>query len=392
MGGLQSRISHGASLEERYKACMVLSGAGDALGYKDSDWEFNFSGPAIHRELKELGGLSKIELNKEEWPCSDDTVMHIALAEALVQGQRGEELHTLMATKFIACTTHMMGRRPGRTCMNSFYCLNQNKDKGYRIPFNAKGGGCGAAMRSMCIGLLFPRPEEIQDLIEVSIESGRMTHNNPSGYLGALASALFTSYGIQQKSLVEWGKGLMDTLPLALKYIEESGFDVEDNKAHWDYFTDQWTKYLELRQISDGKSKPVFPWKYGVKERDEFYKSISFDGHGGASGHDAPMIAYDAILSHDGTWTDLCHHGMLHGGDNDSTGVITGALFGALNGFSSVPEGNYKNLEFRERLEDLATLLFQLNKQKETNAELEETSSPLCGARLSSGRDEKIQS
>lgn len=34
-----------------------------------------------------------------------------------------------------------------------------------------------------------------------------------------------------------------------------------------------------------------FPKKYGVKERDEFYKSVSFSGWGGASGHDAPMIA-----------------------------------------------------------------------------------------------------
>ncbi|WAR20839.1 ADPRH-like protein [Mya arenaria] len=376
MGGAHSRPSNAAvPLEERYMACMVLSGAGDALGYKKGKWEFNFSGPEIHRELKELGGLGNIQVNKDDFPVSDDTVMQLALAEALVQGKRGEDLYKEISTKFQECSMDMGGRAAGQTCMDAVYRMKQDRYISYRIPFNAKGGGCGAAMRSMCIGLLFPRPEEIQDLIEVSIESGRMTHNNPTGYLGALASALFTSYGIQQKPLVEWGKGLMDTLPLAMRYIEETGFDVENNKKHWDYFTDQWTKYLKLRQISDGKSKPVFPWKYGVKERDEFYKSISFADHGGNSGHDAPMIAYDAILSHNGTWTDLCHHGMFHGGDNDSTGVITGALFGALNGFSSVPEGNYKNLEYRDRLENIATLLFEMNHKDEAKTKLEEPKS-----------------
>lgn len=33
---------------ERYTACMVLAGVGDAMGYRNGRWEFNFSG--AHRQ------------------------------------------------------------------------------------------------------------------------------------------------------------------------------------------------------------------------------------------------------------------------------------------------------------------------------------------------------
>jgi len=34
--------------------------------------------------------------------------------------------------------------------------------------------------------------------------------------------------------------------------------------------------------------------------------------------------------------------GVLHGGDNDSTGAIAGACFGALYGFTGVPKCHYE--------------------------------------------------
>jgi ADP-ribosylarginine hydrolase len=40
-------------------------------------------------------------------------------------------------------------------------------------------------------------------------------------------------------------------------------------------------------------------------------------------------------------WEELCLRGVLHGGDNDSTGTIAGAWYGALYGFKEVYPINY---------------------------------------------------
>ncbi|CAB1328574.1 unnamed protein product [Coregonus sp. 'balchen'] len=335
-------------LEERYKASMVLSGAGDALGYNHGNWEFEKDGAFIHEEVQKRGGLEK--LDAIDFPVSDDTVMHLATAEALVKLGFGEGaslpvLYQAMVEKYIVSMTDMVGRGAGITCINSVTMHRQRTDQGIKIPFNKWGGGCGAAMRAMCIGLRFPDPEQEHLLIAVSVESGRLTHHHPTGYLGALAAALFTAYAVRGTLPVEaWGHRLMDVL----------------DKAKEDYFGIQWRAYLEKRGILDGKSKLQFPECYGVKEREHFYRAVSFKGVGGASGHDAPMIAYDALLRAGDSWVELANHGFFHGGDSDSTAVIAAAWWGALFGFRGVPEINYRSLEYRDRLSKLGQQLYEL--------------------------------
>ncbi|XP_069783648.1 ADP-ribosylhydrolase ARH1-like [Narcine bancroftii] len=367
-GGLVSWASRGAmgmavaTPLQRYVAAMVLSGVGDALGYNGGAWEFCGSGERIHAELEAKGGLDR--LNVKDWRVSDDTVMHLATAEALAAATGPQDapdgLMRRLAEAYRASADDMEGRAPGNTCLVGISLLRPAEPGGWKIPFNPKGGGCGAAMRAMCIGLRYPHLHQLETLIAVAVESGRMTHHHPTGYLGALTAALFTAYAVNGRPPVSWGKGLMEVLEKARSYVQTTEHYVAENMDAWPYFKDQWSKYLQLRGIEDGVSAPVFPKQYGVAERDEFYTSVSFNGWGGASGHDAPMIAYDAILGAGDSWKKLCHRGVFHGGDNDSTGAIAAAWWGAMYGFHEVPASNYKNVEYKKRLESVAKRLLKL--------------------------------
>lgn len=62
---------------------MLLSAAGDALGYKNGEWEFCYQGRLIHDQLQALGGLKNIKIDVKHWRISDDTVLHLATAEGL---------------------------------------------------------------------------------------------------------------------------------------------------------------------------------------------------------------------------------------------------------------------------------------------------------------------
>ncbi|XP_018096126.1 protein ADP-ribosylarginine hydrolase-like protein 1 [Xenopus laevis] len=123
-----------------------------------------------------------------------------------------------------------------------------------------------------------------------------------SGYLGSLASALFTALSVQGAPLELWGCRLLEAIPLALKH--GNPISLSSSLSY---------RYLLERGLSQGSGPAAFPSAYGAAERDVEYNKWSLDGWAGRSGHDAPMIAYDALLGAGDSWEELCSRSMFHG-------------------------------------------------------------------------------
>ncbi|KFP80101.1 [Protein ADP-ribosylarginine] hydrolase-like 1, partial [Acanthisitta chloris] len=186
-----------------------------------------------------------------------------------------------------------------------------------------------------------------------------------TGFLGSLCTALFVAYAIQGKPLVQWGREMMKVVPMAEEYCKKTIRHMAEYQEHWFYFEAKWQFYLEEREINEeNQNQPVFPDNYDAEEREKTYRRWSSEGRGGRRGHDAPMIAYDALLGCGGDWTELCNRSMFHGGESAATGSIAGCLYGLVYGLSKVPKGLYQELEQRERLEYLGENLYRLSMEE----------------------------
>lgn len=90
----------------------------------------------------------------------------------------------------------------------------------------------------------YPRPDQLLSLVAVAVETGRMTHPHPTGFLGAVASALFTAYAVQRRPITTWGLGLInEACPIAKNFVQRRGFAVEETERDWAYFCDKWQWY-----------------------------------------------------------------------------------------------------------------------------------------------------
>ncbi|KAK3511016.1 hypothetical protein QTP70_029032, partial [Hemibagrus guttatus] len=380
-------------LMEKFQAAMLLGAVGDSLGYRKGRWESCMSGSQIQKELSELGGLAALKLDPENWPLSDggsdahdhsggpyfsdgrplDQYHHSKSPVFILTGTRTEsrrpgdfwcleDLYREVVRLFVAATVSLQGRAPDPSTVEACsYLKPDNYLLAWHTPFNEKGSGFGAATKAVCVGMRYWQPERLETLVEVSIEIGRMTHNHPIGFLGSVCTALFASYAVQGKPVVTWGRDLMKVIPKAEDYCRKTIRHIAEYQEKWFYFEAKWQFYLQEREIEEeGQNKPLFPNTYDADETDKVYKSWSSEGRGGHRGHDAPMIAYDALLAAGSDWSELCKRAMFHGGESSATGLIAGCLYGLLYGLNQVPPGLYQNLEKREKLEELGTKLYHM--------------------------------
>jgi ADP-ribosylglycohydrolase len=382
------------SLKTKFRAIMILHALGDTIGFKNGDWEFNYHDNAkrdmldyvneLIYEFIELGGINGIDL--KDWKVSDDTFFHIAMAKSLLKYNKksvidsenpvSDELINEIKANLID-----ESKRLGREAIGSYIDENNNKVKFNRYigvttaesikvfsphydaryaPYDDFAGGNGAAMRTLCIGMCLSGNKNIGKLVDLSIISSQLTHNNASGYLGGFNAALFTALAIEEIPIKKWPYILIEYLKSeSLKaYLSLDNMDqIYDHNQYIRY----WQKYIDTKFDNDGNplkfranSNPMHRIRY---YHENFYKG-GFSDQIGSSGYLCMIMAYDALLDCDGCWEKLIVYAILHPGDSDTVGAVAGGLYGAIYGFGDVPEHMIKYIERKNELEDLASKLY----------------------------------
>jgi ADP-ribosylglycohydrolase len=354
---------------------MILHALGDTIGFKNGEWEFNyfreddsyryvdFINEFIYHFIA-LGGVNGINL--KGWNVSDDTILHISTGKSLLKYNKNisESLITIFKKNILNSCLSMdkdykngVNRYEGTTIVKS---VNRFDKHDARFDdYNKKGGGNGAAMRTLIIGYCFSGETNRDTLIDLSIITSQLTHNNAIGYLGGFNAALFTAFAIEKVPIDQWGYMLIDYLNsdklksyLSLDNIEQI-YDHHQYIKHWQRYLD--TKFDNNRKHIDAKSNinPMARFNYYWNN---FYLNSSENEVGG-SAFLCMIMAYDALLDCDGKWEKLIVYAMLHSGDSDTTGAIAGGLYGAVYGLGDVPLHMLTHIEHKNEIIKLSKKL-----------------------------------
>ncbi|KAG5851492.1 hypothetical protein ANANG_G00094000 [Anguilla anguilla] len=274
-----------------------------------------------------VGGLEQALERVEKRRLPLDLLTHIATAEALLAGMKSQ--HTFcreVARRYLIA-------------LEKYLSCNEDKRSATKTGTDP---GTSAAVRGLCIGMRFPRPEHVTDLIHASVECGRMTHTCPTGAAGVPLGQAHAGGAATGRTVLP-GKPALFT----------------DYSENWFYFETKWQFYLQQRKIDrEGCDEPFFPENYDSVERNKLYRHWSAASPGKRKGVAITLMVYDAILGAGGDWTRLCQWALCHGGDSEGTGCMVGCLYGLLYGSLGVPSSFLLNLGLKGQMEGLGAALY----------------------------------
>ena len=368
---------------------MYYSIIGDIIGFGNGSVEFNeFNNNIVksnydakHNSLFTIyhiynfisnGGYSGFSI--KNLIASDDSILNLAVYDGLKSSinKSNSEIVNKIKDKLIEYyqNDNIKDKRfYGIRTVKSLDRLINRKLDWERFSYSVNAGGCGASIRSMPIGLFYNGKKNRDKLLEISIQSSRITHNNPTAYLGGFASALFTALAIENVKPFNWIDELLSffregtIIKLVKKIIgEKFKNELKYHLQDVDEFFYLLLKYKEWRfekvnnkfVFNSSKNSKKKSMKFLDIRNNLFYEYFNRPGYynPGSNGFDSVIIAYDSILECEGSFEKLIYNSMLHAGDSDSTGCIAGALFGAYYGNVNLPS-NLIDIELKIKLDNL---------------------------------------
>jgi ADP-ribosylarginine hydrolase len=389
-------------MEKRIEASIMLSSYLDTIGFKNGEFEFKYGqyastsdhaavlSYAITYEYFILGGINKMSIINLK--ASDDTLLLLAIGNAALKGG-GIDNYVNELIKWYPLISEK-SRCIGRQTKKSILLLKKIiKKKNIvnleKIPYYDTMGGNGAAIRTSVIGLKWYN--NYDKIIKESILSSRLTHNYYLGFLGGLITALFTAFALNNIKPWLWVDELLKIYESKKIYEYIHTTDLKDTKdediSNYFYF---WYKYKEERldkimtfrnseEFLNYNNKITYMLEFNsiLKKNIKNKNKNGYLNNVGSCGLDTVIFAYDSLLLSiipNANYTidldninysidSLVFFGCLHIGDTDSTGVILGAWFGALNGYGDFNSSKITDLEFYDDLLKLTNkIISSINK------------------------------
>jgi len=319
--------------------CIYGLAIGDALGFPNEfididsillknnglgtiDFENLYKERPIIIGDKKIGG--KIEFPAGTY--SDDTQMSLAVARALLNSNLKkydlEEIMQNITKEFISWYNDPTNNRaPGRTCLKGAYKLNNGIN--WKNSGDISQKGCGTAMRSAPIGLIFHN--DITKLVEVASAASKCTHAHPTAVSSGIATAYLTSLavnGINPK-----------------QYI--------DNILSQPFFNEEMKN--KIFQVSE-----VLALENTLTARQKLGK--------GWVGDEAVALALYCVLKNSADYVKTVLMAANSDGDTDSIACIAGAISGAYNGIEKIPAKWVTQIENSRYLCEIAKNLYHKTK------------------------------
>ncbi|MBN1386665.1 ADP-ribosylglycohydrolase family protein [Candidatus Woesearchaeota archaeon] len=323
-GKIEEKKSYDPELEDKFIGCMVGAAIGDAIGAPIE----TLSQEGIQKRYGTVTSYISNELRRgtplgiAEW--TDDTEMAMTVAESLMRMGGIDPQHL----------GELFGRDIDR--IDSL----QEKERGYsvrsiqvsrmlRLGVNWRytgidSLGCGSVMRAHPIGLFFR--DNMPDMKKNSDLQSRITHNGEE----SSASSLLLCYAVS----------------LASQYKPEDGGIPQDfYKRILDLSGCSGTLHDELKDYADNQNLTLL-------ELVELKK-------GGRGPVGTVTVAVDSFMRSPDDFRDVIIRAINHSGDSDSVGSMAGAMAGAYNGFSRIPEDMVKPLYRKDDLIELGKQLYK---------------------------------
>lgn len=306
---------------DQLAGCLLGGALGDALGY-----------PVEFEKVSQMSQDHDFDKIVDKLIVSDDTQMTLFTANALLldgnlrintwncyqdwletQFKQGKsELSHRPISWLMEYPEMYASREPGRTCLMTLMrgilgdlneSINQSK-------------GCGALMRVAPLAFI-----DREDLYLVAIENSALTHGHQMSHIASAALVSLLRY-------ISEGETLCDSVSLMRQDIKRI-----------------FMGSLEVKVFDDLLQQAIFA---SEKDFDDM-EIISRLGEGWVA-EETLAIALYCSLKYSNDLKKALRVAVLHDGDSDSTGSVTGQMLGTLLGAKKLPQEEIKRLDLLEPL------------------------------------------